>query len=700
MRRMFTRSVASALVAVLTASLFVLVTANVAHAEQVSDEAGFRDAFNNETTVELLNNITLGCTDGDGTGAAVRNASGADVLVDGGGFTITQTCPNSAVLENDSQGQLTLNNVTITGGTAGGVLSATNVFLNNSLLIQNTGGGSLDTSAGANLNQSRITQGEYAIEASGQIIMNSSTVDHNNVPIGVGVSAVIVTPNTISLTNSTVTNNSAFEGAIYSGLGVTLTFSTVVENENTGFCEFSARFGAAVIPTIACNLDGANVNTGGANHPLNSRGSVIALPLGGAPNCSIDGSTLGDYNFTDDQSCNLSNTHDILDGNPQLGALGNNGGPTPTRLPVTGSPLIDQVPFGAFPCGAPTARIGLAGFLVDQRGISRPQGPSCDIGAVEVVPGNPNELPSVTVTASPDTAVEGGVPGKFTFTRQGDTSFDMGVAYDVGGTATSGTDYTPLGSVTIPAGQASASIPVDALADNVSDPGETVSVQITMGPNYTIGSPSTSTVTILEDFCASAPQADYPDRETFDVHAHAIDCITAYGMAEGFDDGTYGATLPVSRAQMASFLARLIRDCGVTTPANPPDAYPGDNGDVHEQDINQLAALGVLDDTTGQTGDKYNVSDPMRRDDMAQLLYNAYKLIIGEPLADGPDAFTDDSASDNQQAINALANAGVVEGTGGGLYDPSGPVSRGQMASFFVRFMQLLFDAGKLPPLP
>jgi hypothetical protein len=65
-------------------------------------------------------------------------------------------------------------------------------------------------------------------------------------------------------------------------------------------------------------------------------------------------------------------------GDPKLGPLANNGGPTQTRLPQTGSPLIDAIPTGS--CQAD----GASGITADQRGVSRPQGPGCDIGAVEV----------------------------------------------------------------------------------------------------------------------------------------------------------------------------------------------------------------------------------------------------------------------------------------------------------------------------
>ncbi|MFT3792023.1 MAG: choice-of-anchor Q domain-containing protein [Rudaea sp.] len=59
-----------------------------------------------------------------------------------------------------------------------------------------------------------------------------------------------------------------------------------------------------------------------------------------------------------------------LDADPKLGALADNGGATQTLLPGSGSAAIDA---------------GSCTSAVDQRGIARPQGLGCDIGAVEVV---------------------------------------------------------------------------------------------------------------------------------------------------------------------------------------------------------------------------------------------------------------------------------------------------------------------------
>jgi outer membrane protein assembly factor BamB len=310
---------------------------------------------------------------------------------------------------------------------------------------------------------------------------------------------------------------------------------------------------------------------------------------------------------------------------------------------------------------------------------------------------------TVTVTASPANATEGGADGGFVFSRTGDTTYGLVVGYQLTGSATAGTDYDPPGAVTFPAGYATVTKTLHALADNIADDGETVTVVVSDGTEYVAGDPAQATVTIHDrvSACAHATPAPYSDRDAVPVHTLSIDCITAYGLAHGFPDNTYRPTVPVTRPQMATFVARLLAKAGVPLPASPPDAFPGDDaGPPHELSINQIAARDVLDDSTGQHGNRYDVEAAMRRDDMAQLLFNAYAVITGSPLPAGEDAFTDDNGNDNEAAINALARAGVVEGTGGGLYDPSGSVSRGQFASFFARYIQVLVDAGFMHPLP
>ena len=61
-----------------------------------------------------------------------------------------------------------------------------------------------------------------------------------------------------------------------------------------------------------------------------------------------------------------------------LGPLQDNGGPTQTMALLPGSAAIDAANDAI--CAAPPVN------NLDQRGITRPQGPHCDIGAFEATP--------------------------------------------------------------------------------------------------------------------------------------------------------------------------------------------------------------------------------------------------------------------------------------------------------------------------
>jgi len=74
-----------------------------------------------------------------------------------------------------------------------------------------------------------------------------------------------------------------------------------------------------------------------------------------------------------DASCSAGPSDVPSGGNPGLGPLADNGGPNPTRLPATGSPIGGAVP--AASCAAP----------VDQRGVARPGGVGCEPGAIEII---------------------------------------------------------------------------------------------------------------------------------------------------------------------------------------------------------------------------------------------------------------------------------------------------------------------------
>lgn len=107
-------------------------------------------------------------------------------------------------------------------------------------------------------------------------------------------------------------------------------------------------------------------------------------------------------------------------------------------------------------------------------------------------PAEPNTTGSFTVTLSA-AAPAGGVM----------VNYSVGTA---GSAATPGVDYQALsGSVLVPSGATTATIPVVVIDDNIVDPGETVEVTLIAGTNYRVGTANKATLTIGNVYRVFAP---------------------------------------------------------------------------------------------------------------------------------------------------------------------------------------------------
>ncbi len=139
--------------------------------------------------------------------------------------------------------------------------------------------------------------------------------------------------------------------------------------------------------------------------------------------------------------------------------------------------------------------------------------------AVSVVP------PTVTVSATDASASEQGTDvGVFTFSRTGSTAAPLTVNYTAGGTATAGVDYAALsGAVTIPAGASSQTVIVTPADDAVVEGDETVTATLAGNVNYSVGSPSSATVTIHDD----------------DTYVVTVSATDASASEPGTDTGTF-----------------------------------------------------------------------------------------------------------------------------------------------------------------
>jgi predicted outer membrane repeat protein len=167
---------------------------------------------------------------------------------------------------------------------------------------------------------------------------------------------------TIGIENSTFSGNTAdFAGAFYAQLGTT-------DLRNV---------------TITANT--ARRAGGGFNNPgapiILLRNTIVAantVTLPGGADCSGPVVSSG-YNLIGDaDSCTGLIGTDLTGTWAALAPLNVNGGATLTHIPFASSP--------AFEGGNPSGCLGLNGanLTVDQRGLSRPFGPRCDIGAVEL----------------------------------------------------------------------------------------------------------------------------------------------------------------------------------------------------------------------------------------------------------------------------------------------------------------------------
>lgn len=219
--------------------------------------------------------------------------------------------------------------------------------------------------------------------------------------------------------------------------------------------------------------------------------------------------------------------------------------------------------------------------------------------------------------------------------------------------------------------------------------GWAVAVAVTLAGGLLMASPAHAARDI-NGTCAPVIDAPFPDVAANHVHAQAIDCLLEREITVGRDDGTYGSTAAVTHGQMATFLRRLLTAAGTTVPATTP---PSD--DVHSANLDDMIHAGVLPPGAAVTG-------PIRRDTMATWMSGAYEFSLGAPLWGAPlrepSPFTDIADSAPYRAdVLQLRHVGVIAGVTADRYDPTGTVTRGQMASFLARLLDTLADGIDLP---
>jgi uncharacterized repeat protein (TIGR01451 family)/CSLREA domain-containing protein len=303
----------------------------------------------------------------DLVGSTVRDSGITGSLSSGGGITSTGVLAlTDSIVRNNA--------VPVGIGTfsvGGGIASTGALTLTRSTVRDNRAdsGGGISTAGTADVADSTVRDNEArhggGIVNSGTLWMNGTTISGNSADGGLdGSGGGILNTGTVTLTNSTVSGNevrgtlSAHGAGLVNADTLTSVHSTVNDNTaQTDVFDPAARTGglfnsgtASLTATIVGNSFGADCRT-------------LALPAAIA--------SLG-HNLDTDGSCGLTGNGDLSAVDPLLGPLLNNGGATLTHALLAGSPAVDAAPGEVCPAS-------------DQRGIPRPQGSECDIGAYELV---------------------------------------------------------------------------------------------------------------------------------------------------------------------------------------------------------------------------------------------------------------------------------------------------------------------------
>ncbi|HEX6953369.1 MAG TPA: choice-of-anchor Q domain-containing protein [Agromyces sp.] len=365
-----------------------------------------------------------------GNGEVRLFAVGTDAIFEASGLRLADGVPISGgggAVQNS--GTTTLTEIVATGHistrSGGAVDNRGTLTVNDSTFANNTaifGGGAIRSGVGTSTSISGSTftgnsaPNGGAVETFGATAVIASDFIDNSASAGGGAMYLDAPALTPLISESTFTGNSAGGegGAIDLGIsgGLVVAGSTFSGNSSGvrgGAIDASGALGvdASTFSGNAAPAGGAIGNDSGealiirnatfAANSATAGAATLHRPAGGG---TVSGSIMtaapdqlnciapvvdGGANIDSGSSCGFTAPAGAAWGSDVaalLGPLADNGGPTATLLPLPGSPALDAIDPGQLGC--PTATPAVGDLATDQRGVIRPQGPKCDIGAVEV----------------------------------------------------------------------------------------------------------------------------------------------------------------------------------------------------------------------------------------------------------------------------------------------------------------------------
>lgn len=389
----------------------------------------------------------------------------------GGGGTITFECDGTIVLTNT----LWITNNTVLDGTGRKVTLSGNQTVR-----------VLDVSAQLTLINVTIADGGQVVSGAGLLNRGSCRLVNctfsNNVAVGAmfgpgAGGAICLTPgSSLSVDGCAFLNNRNQGTGSSIGVGGAIGFYGFgpqappgpISITNTLFYGNAANFGGAI--NFSCQFGGLSANLVNCTFVDNTNGALASFCsvtrlqnclFSNAPGASISGEVVDvGHNISSDSSGNFTHLFSLNSSDPKLGPLGDYGGPTLSVPLLQGSPAIDAG--SATVCPA-----------TDQRGVARPFGSYCDVGAFEAP--FPSTHPAILqVAAAAGSVVETNTNIVVTVARIGDTAGNAAVQFSTSnGTAQAGADFAGVNlSLAFTPGQRTNAVVIGIVDDAVGEPVE------------------------------------------------------------------------------------------------------------------------------------------------------------------------------------------------------------------------------------
>ncbi len=189
----------------------------------------------------------------------------------------------------------------------------------------------------------------------------------------------------------------------------------------------------------------------------------------------------------------------------------------------------------------------------------------------------------------------------------------------------------------------------------------------------------------VEAFSLPAPGSGTFTDDDGNIHEGNIEAIAAPGITRGCNPPDNDEYCPSSDITRGQMAAFLRRTFNL--PSVTEDLFTDDGDSVFHDDINAIGAVGITLGCNPPDNDQFCPNDPVTRAQMASFLVRALALTAGG----GDDLFVDDDDSVHETDIDIFGTAGITLGCNppdNDRYCPEDPVKRDQMGSFFARFLE------------